>query len=204
MDRNSINIISKIVLTCVVIILIIIQYDLQYVLLINININNFFIVIISFLILLFIGLLIVYFGFSRECLEIMENHEVVNGLLRGQFNVLYLSFLITMIMEELIFRYLIIKILKYVFLEEFIVILISAVIFSLYHIHIWFEFKKFRITLSYISFSFLVGLFLNNVFYRLGLLFCIILHYVIALFVYFLLSRRIEKYRDNSKIIRQV
>ena len=64
------------------------------------------------------------------------------------------------IMEELIFRYYLLGFLALTLhLELAISILISSLVFSLYHIHTWFTFKSSKILLINISYTLILGLF---------------------------------------------
>ena len=144
----------------------------------------------SFLLLL-IGWVINSFSFNKKDIELMKNHNVVNALIGGNEIILWVFFPITMIMEELIFRYYILSFLALTLqIERAISILISSLVFSLYHIHTWFTFKSSKILLINISYALILGLFNGYIFFMFGIIPCIIIHYLIALSLYYNLYRK--------------
>ena len=148
----------------------------------------------SFLLLL-IGWVINSFSFNKKDIELMKNHNVVNALIGGNEIILWVFFPITMIMEELIFRYYILSFLALTLqIERAISILISSLVFSLYHIHTWFTFKSSKILLINISYTLILGLFNGYIFFMFGIIPCIIIHYLIALYAYY------DLYRKNFRV----
>jgi len=148
----------------------------------------------SFLLLL-IGWVINSFSFNKKDIELMKNHNVVKALIGGNEIILWVFFPITMIMEELIFRYYILSFLALTLqIERAISILISSLVFSLYHIHTWFTFKSSKILLINISYTLILGLFNGYIFFMFGIIPCIIIHYLIALYAYY------DLYRKNFRV----
>ena len=146
-------------------------------------------------VLLSIGELIDIFGFTKDNLEIIKKHDVIYVLVEKQKRIVILSlFLITMMMEELIFRnYLIILLIRTLNLHEFLGIFISSLVFSLYHVHIWFKFRDLRIFVIYLSYSFFLGLFNGLMLLTLGLITCIIIHTCLSFLFYYNLYNRYFK-----------
>jgi len=135
------------------------------------------------------------FGFTKDCLDIIKKHDVIDVLIEKRNRLpIFSLFLITMIMEELIFRnYLINLFIRTVKLQIILGIFISSLIFSLYHIHTWFVYKDLRISVIYLINSFLLGLFNGYIFLTLGLITCIIIHTSIAFLFYYNLYKRYFK-----------
>lgn len=147
--------------------------------------------ILGFSLLLFIGKIINYFGFNNYDIELMRRHDVINAFINNNRIVLWIFFPITMIMEELIFRYYLISFLATTLqLKIILSILISSIAFSLYHIHTWFSYKSQAILLINLSYTLLLGLYLGYLFYTLGFIVCILIHYLIALYLYYNLYRK--------------
>ena len=146
-------------------------------------------------ILLSIGELIDMFGFTKDSLDIIKKHDVIDVLIEKRNRIAIFSlFLITMIMEELIFRnYLINLFIHTLKLQVILGIFLSSITFSLYHIHIWFNYKDLRIFVIYLINSFLLGLFNSIMFLTLGLITCIIIHTSLAFLFYFNLYKRYFK-----------
>ncbi|MFX1357817.1 MAG: type II CAAX prenyl endopeptidase Rce1 family protein [Promethearchaeota archaeon] len=169
----------------------------QYLLLSQINLIDITYLVIGMIILLLIGFLISTFVYDTKSLELMKNHDVINSLItRNNRLVLVLFFPLTMIMEELIFRYYILGVfmieLKF---ETLVAVLLSSLIFSVYHIHFWFKFKNLRITTTYIIYSFLLGLFTAYILITFNIFISIFAHYIIAFTIYFLLFKK--KYKNE-------
>ncbi len=169
-----------------------------YVETIFLHVSNLYAILVLFgglFVLLSVGELIDIYGFNIKSLEAIKMHDVIKSLTEkeNRFSTLLL-FIITMIMEELIFRYYLISILFHsLHLSIVLVLIISSLIFSLYHIHTWFAFKNIRILGIFLSTSFLLGLLLGYVFITLGFFYCIIIHSIIAFLFYFNLVNRYFK-----------
>ena len=100
-------------------------------------------------------------------------------------------FPIIMIIEELIFRFYIIAILiNQVELEALVAVFISSLVFSIFHIHTWFSYKSLRILLVNLIFPFLLGLYNGYIFLTMGIIPCVIIHYIIVLNLYYNLYKR--------------
>jgi len=122
----------------------------------------------------------------------MKQHDVIDSLIENKNkSVLIIFFLLTMVMEELIFRYYVIGfLLLQLRLEVFWGLVISSVIFSLYHIHTWFSYKNVRITMIYIGYSFFMGLFLGYTLLTVGIFPCILIHSSLAFMMYFSIYKK--------------
>ncbi|MFW9818580.1 MAG: type II CAAX prenyl endopeptidase Rce1 family protein [Candidatus Thorarchaeota archaeon] len=157
-------------------------------------------VVMGFVLLITLGKLIEIFIFNNDNIELMRKHDVMNALINKENRiVIWLFFPLTMIMEELIFRYYLIGFLINSLNYEVIsVILVSSVIFSLYHIHTWFSFRNLTILLINLGYPFLMGLYIGYIFINLGILPCILIHYILAFFLYFNLYKRYFKTKSNK------
>ena len=78
-------------------------------------------------------------------------------------------------------------------LSMVLTLVISSLVFSLYHIHTWFTYKNMRILVIFLSNSFLLGFFLGFIFLTLGFFYCILIHSIIAFLFYFNLVNRYFK-----------
>ncbi|MFX0186423.1 MAG: type II CAAX prenyl endopeptidase Rce1 family protein [Candidatus Hodarchaeota archaeon] len=161
----------------------------------NLNLFVILILLLSMLMLLLIGKLIGIYGYDNESIEKMRKHDVIEALINKTNKLrLWLFFPIIIVIEELIFRYYCIGFLiNQVDVDVIMAILISSLVFSLFHIHIWFSFKNLRILLINLSYSFLIGLFNGYTFITLGLFPCIGFHYALAILLYY------DIYRKNFK-----
>jgi membrane protease YdiL (CAAX protease family) len=153
------------------------------------------ILVIGFVILLGIGKLTEKYLYNERSKEIMKQHDVVKALMDGNNKlVLIIIFPLTMIMEELIFRYYLIGILlNELNVELILTFVISSVIFSLYHIHIWFRFTDRNILISYLITSFLLGIYNGFILLNLGIFACIIVHGVLVFIIYYNLYKKLSK-----------
>jgi membrane protease YdiL (CAAX protease family) len=147
--------------------------------------------VLGFFLLLFVGWIINNFGFNQSSIELMRNHNVVNALINNKYINLWLFFPITIVMEELIFRYYLLSFLTLILqLRIFLSILISSIIFSFYHIHTWFTYKSQKILLINLSYTLMLGFFIGYIFFMLGFIPCIIIHYLVAFYLYYNLYRK--------------
>ena len=159
------------------------------------NVLNYYvilIIIVGFLILLIFGKFIEIYAYDEKSIQIMKQHDVIDSLIENKnTSVLLIFFLLTMVMEELIFRYYVISFLLFQLrLEVFWALLISSVIFSLYHIHTWFSYKNIRISIIYIGYSFFMGLFLGFTLLMVGIFPCILIHSSLAYMMYYSIYRK--------------
>ncbi|MFX1420028.1 MAG: type II CAAX prenyl endopeptidase Rce1 family protein [Promethearchaeota archaeon] len=168
---------------------------IEYFTILELNWNIFLIFIIGILILLFIGKIIEIFGYSNKNVEAIRKQDVINALInKDKRAIIWFFFPIIIIIEELVFRYYGIGILIHILdLESFSAIFISSLIFSSYHIHIWFRYKNLKILLINLGYPFLMGLYIGYMFLKLGFIPCIIIHYIIALIMYYGIYRRYFK-----------
>jgi membrane protease YdiL (CAAX protease family) len=158
----------------------------------QLNLIELVVIGVSALLLITLSIFLEKFIFTEESLEIIKEHELISALIsrKNLIKILFI-FSLTMIMEEFIFRYYSIGILFYLLkLTFFQSVVISSIIFSLYHIHFWFKFKNQRITFLFIIFSFFLGLLNGFVLFTLGLVLCILIHYIIAFISYYSISRK--------------
>jgi len=139
------------------------------------------------------------FGYDDNSIELMKQHDVIDALINNKNKVvLWVFFPLTIIMEELIFRYYSMGLLLNQFdLDQISAILISSIIFSFYHFHFWFKMKNFRILLIYLGFSFFLGLFSAYILLNLGIFFCILVHYTLAFKLYVDLSKKVLKMKKE-------
>ncbi len=159
------------------------------------NVLNYYVIltiIVGFLILLIFGKFIEIYAYDEKSIQIMKQHDVIDSLIENKNkSVLFIFFLLTMVMEELIFRYYVIGFLLFQLrLEVFWALLISSVIFSLYHIHTWFSYKNIRISIIYIGYSFIMGLFLGYTLLTVGIFPCILIHSSLAFMMYFSIYKK--------------
>ncbi len=150
--------------------------------------------LIGFVFLLGLGKLTEHLMYSKRSIELMKQHDVIKALLNGNdIFVLLVFFPLTMIMEELIFRYYLIGILLFQLkLGLILAILISSLIFSLYHLHIWFKFKNLKILISYLISSFLLAIYNAYLLITLGIFACIIIHTILVFILYFNLYKKLS------------
>lgn len=153
------------------------------------------ILIIGLLIFLFLGKIVEIFGYNSENVEVIRKQDVINTFInRNNRSIIWFLFTIIIIIEELIFRYYSIGILVHVLeLESIVAIFISSLIFSLFHIHIWFRYRNLTILLINLGFPFLMGLYIGYIFLKLGIIACVIIHYTIAFTLYYNIYRRYFK-----------
>jgi membrane protease YdiL (CAAX protease family) len=159
------------------------------------NLYAFFVLFGGLVIFLSLGEVIDIYGFNIESLEAIKKHDVIQSLTekKNRLNTVVI-FIITMIMEELIFRYYLINILFHSLnLSSILALILSSLFFSFYHIHTWFSFKNVRVLIIFLSNSFLLGLFLGFIFLTLGFFYCIVIHSIIAFLFYFNLVNRYFK-----------
>ena len=161
----------------------------------ELNFYSILFLLSGLLILLSIGKLIEIFIFNKKIIELMKKHDVTNALINKDNRIIiWLFFPLTMIMEELIFRYYLISFLIYsIKLEVISVIFISSLVFSLYHIHTWFSFKNITILMINLGYPFLMGIFIGYIFLRFGIIPCILIHYILAFSLYYHIYRKYFK-----------
>lgn len=154
------------------------------------------IIIIGIVLLFFLGIAIGKYAYNEESLKIMGEHDLISALIKkNNYWVLFFIFPLTMVMEEFIFRYYSIGILHFIInLGSLESIVISSIIFALYHLHFWFKLKNKRITIIYISYSFFLGLLNGFVLLTIGLIFCILIHYLLAFILYYNISKKIKRF----------
>jgi membrane protease YdiL (CAAX protease family) len=150
--------------------------------------------LIGFVILLGLGKVMELVMYNERSKELMKQHDVVKALMnRNDILVLIVFFPLTMIMEELIFRYYLIGLLINQFMVgPILAITISSIVFSVYHIHIWFRFKDLKILVSYLISSFLLGIYNALILLSLGIFACVIVHLILVFILYYNLYRKLS------------
>jgi len=150
--------------------------------------------LIGFVFLLGLGKAMEHFMYKGASKETMKHHDVIKALLnKNGKTILFVFFPLTMIMEEFIFRYYLMGLLLFQLKLGFIlVILISSVVFSLYHLHIWFKFKNLKILISYLISSFLLAIYNGYLLITLGIFVCIIVHTILVFILYYNLYKKLS------------
>lgn len=168
---------------------------IEYLIVHHINWVIILILTLGLFLLFFIGKFIEIFGYNKNNIKIMEEQDVINSFInKNNKLIIWFFFPMIIIIEELVFRYYAIGLLVHILkLELIIVLFISSLIFSLYHIHIWFRYKNLTILLVNLGYSFLMGLYIGYVFVKLGIIACILIHYILVLYLYYNIYRRYFK-----------
>ena len=160
----------------------------------EISLEIILLLLIGLVLLLVVGKVMELFLYGKKNKEKMKQHDVIRAFLHEEGKIIILFFFpLTMIMEELIFRYYLIGILlNYLNLELISTIMISSLIFSLYHIHTWFRFKDLKILISNILFSFILGIYNAYLLFTLGIFACIIVHFSLVFMIYYNLYKKLS------------
>ena len=160
----------------------------------ELNLYNLAHLLIGFVVLLVFGKIMNHIMFKGTSKELMKQHDVVKALMnKDGRTILFIFFPLTMIMEELTFRYYLIGfLLNPLKLEILSAILISSVIFSLYHIHIWFRFKNFKIFVVYLMYSLFIGIYNGFILLSLGIFTCIFTHSILVFISYYNLYKKLS------------
>ncbi|MHA1500085.1 MAG: CPBP family glutamic-type intramembrane protease [Promethearchaeota archaeon] len=150
--------------------------------------------LIGFVFLLGFGKMMEFLMYSEKSKELMKQHDVVKALMNGNDIIILLFFFpLTMVMEEFIFRYYLIGILLFELkLGIFLAILISSMIFSLYHLHIWYRFKDFKIFVAFLTYSLFLGIYNGFILLSLGIIACIITHSTLVFLSYYKLHKKLS------------
>lgn len=153
------------------------------------------ILIFGFIIFFIMGKLIEIYAYNDNRIEVLKKNDIINAFISKKNRiVIWVFFPIIMIIEELIFRfYIIATLINQVELEALVAVFISSLVFSLFHIHTWFSYRSLRILLVNLIFPFLLGLFNGYIFLTIGIIPCIIIHYIIVLNLYYNLYKRYFK-----------
>jgi len=196
MNKKTVKTYTKNVIIIIVVFIAIIPlfygYNLQNVVILTFNFNLFAVLALGLVILFLLGRLIFSTLLDEKSILQMENHDLVDSFIKkNQKWVKWFIFPLTMLMEELIFRFYAISIIiNPIKLNPFLAVIISSSIFAAYHIHFWIRFKNFRIFISFFILSFFLGLLNGYAFIYFGLLVCFIIHYGMAFELYFYLYRK--------------
>ena len=153
------------------------------------------ILIFGFIIFFIMGKLIEIYAYNDNRIEVLKKQDIINAFIsKKNLVVIWIFFPIIMIIEELIFRFYIIAILiNQVELKALVAVFISSLVFSLFHIHTWFSYRSIRILLVNLIFPFLLGLYNGYIFLTMGIIPCVIIHYIIVLNLYYNLYKRYFK-----------
>jgi membrane protease YdiL (CAAX protease family) len=172
---------------------------LEYLFITEFNLFVIFIVILGFIIFLFINKLITIYGYDSQSFKAIKNQDVIHTMIsKNNKEIIWIFLPMIMVIEELIFRYYLIGFLmNQVGLDIFSAILISSIIFSLFHIHTWFRFKNLRILLINLGDSFLLGLFNGYILLTLGLIPCVLIHFTLVIILYYNIYRRYFKANET-------
>ena len=150
--------------------------------------------LVGFVVLLGLGKVMEVLLYNDRSRELMKQQDVVNALLNEKNIIaLLVFFTLIMIMEELIFRYYLIGLLLNQLMIGIIPsIIVSSIIFSISHFHIWFRYKDIRITVSYFISSFLLGIYNAFALLTFGIFACIIIHTVLVFISYYNLYKKLS------------
>ena len=167
-------------------------YELKYIIILTYNFNLITFLVLGIVILFLFGRVIFSTLLDEKSIFQMENHDLVDSFIKKNQNwAKWFIFPLTMLMEELIFRFYAISIvIDLIKLNPFLAVITSSSIFAAYHIHFWIRFKNFRIFISFFILSFFLGLLNGYAFIYFGLLVCFIIHYGMAFELYFYLYRK--------------
>ncbi len=173
----------------------------EYLLINIITLTSVVIFLLGISVLLLIGVIIEIHAYDSQHFELIKKHDVIDALLnKNSRGLVLVLFSITMVMEELIFRYYSFGILNSLLdLNYLLTILISSIAFSLYHIHVWFSFKNLRLLIINLIYPFLMGLYLGYVFLSCGYFSSVIAHFIIAFIMHYNLYRRYNNNKFKNK-----
>ena len=168
---------------------------IEYLIVRELNLFVILILLLGLITLLLIGKLIGTYGYDSESIEKMKKHDIIEALINKSNKIrLWLFFPIIMVIEELIFRYYCIGfLLNQLDVDVIAAIVISSLIFSLFHIHLWFSYKNLRILLINLGYSFLLGLFNGYILLTLGIFPCVGIHYALAMYLYYSIYKKYFK-----------
>ena len=197
--KNHTKDVIIIIVVIIAIIPLIYGYNLQSIAIITCNFNLIAVLALGLVILFLLGRLIFSTLLDEKSISLMENHDMIDSFIKkNQKWTKWFIFPLTMLMEELIFRFYAISIIiNLIKLNPFLAIIISSSIFAVYHIHFWIRLKNFRIFISFFILSFLLGLLNGYAFIYFGLLACFFIHYGMAFELYSYLYRKF--YAKNQK-----
>ena len=156
-----------------------------------INLINFGIILLIIILFELFAIIFIDF-FQKDSIEKMRNHLVIDAIIKKKNKVIFFHFPLIIIFEEFLFRLLIFTILYNLF-GYYLGSLINTLIFGIYHIHIWFEFKDKKITFSLIMISISLGLILCACLVIFGILVCVVIHYLLVLILLYYMKTRIVK-----------
>ncbi len=186
------NALIKKYLSSIVIIILVIPILLGYqredLLLISGNFWVYFISILIGLILFTVGYYcITYFG--KNSLEILKKNPVFQNLEARRYLLTLAYFALFMLIEELIFRFYLFSVLRDNW-SEIGGLWVASLIFCLYHINIYLQYKDVRLAVIYILFSFILGVYLTLIFNTFGLIGAFIAHFIGVFLIYFFIWKK--------------
>ena len=167
-------------------------YNVRNIILFSFNPIQFLYIMSGIALLFLLGRVIFWKLIDEKSISKMKDHELIESFINNNEKwVKWVMFPLTMVMEELVFRFYVITILiDLIVLNSNLAVIISSSIFSVYHIHFWFRYNDFRIFLAFLILSFFLGVLNGYVFIYYGLIPCFLIHYGMAFELYFYLYRK--------------
>lgn len=157
----------------------------------NENVLNLVIYFVLIVLVPIIGLIIIP-NYLKNSLSKFKNHIMTNALIEKDWYNIIIVFTCTMIFEELIFRGLILVSLFSIFeISQIGSIILSSVIFSLYHLHTWPTFHDKKITIVFMLFSLVLGLICGYFLFLFGYVSCILFHWLSVILIYTRIVKKI-------------
>lgn len=195
---NQIKYLIISLITCLLIIPIFFGFYNKFLFGRGINLAFVILMIILVITILFFAKIVEIYCYDEKTVNLMRFHDVICVLITKRNKaILWIFFPLTMVMEELIFRYYLISFIVFQLKsEDVFAIIVSSIIFALYHVHFLLKFRNARIVLIFVGFSFLLGLLNGFILLTIGLIPCILVHYSIAFLMYYSFYRR---YFKNKK-----
>ncbi|MFX1236506.1 MAG: type II CAAX prenyl endopeptidase Rce1 family protein [Promethearchaeota archaeon] len=154
-----------------------------------------FLLILTFIIFEIFALLI-NLKILKSSITLLKEQLVVKSLQEKNILIMCVVFPLTMLFEEVLFR---LYFFTFVFTHFgfFMAFVLGTLVFSFYHIHIWFQFQNKRVLISFILISALLGMLLNITLLNLGLIACIFVHGILVLGLFYDIHLRINHNYQN-------
>lgn len=155
----------------------------------NFQLSNVLLFLILIISLTLVGVAFIPNMLGETALESMKMIPILTAIDNRQWITLLFYFPITMLFEELLFRGILLgSLIEFAEFDIFTSVLLSSAIFGLYHIHIWFVFKNKRMTIVFITYSFVLGILCGVIFPIFGILGCTLFHYLNVFAIYLRIS----------------
>jgi membrane protease YdiL (CAAX protease family) len=148
-DNINLDYRFKLIIIFILIIPLFFGFNKEFIFPSNFSLVDFIIIIFGIIFLFIFGIFFITPFFKTQHFEKMKKHEVVKAFINREYKPLYRSFLLSMIIDEMIFRFYIAGVLIQ-YLEMINVIILSSTIFSVYHVYIWFYLKDIRVLCVYL------------------------------------------------------